>query len=56
MNKNDILDEQAKQDLLRLYGEVKADENKLQLFLAVLECVGCANEFLLVKEDMKDEF
>ena len=47
INLNDnILDEQAKDDLLLLYRDIDASNGeKRDFFWSVLECVGCEEEF-----------
>lgn len=48
-----MLDEQEKQDLVRLYKKWIENNKKLeQKFLEVLECAGCTEELNFMKEKM----
>ena len=51
--KDEMLDEQEKKDLVRLYKKWKAHNKKLeQKFLEVLKCAGCEEELECEKEKM----
>ena len=48
-----MLDNQAKDDLRRLY-ESTEDEDRKKYFWSVLECVGCEEEFKDYLFELKD--
>lgn len=43
---NCVLDEQAKEDLIRLYRSLNNKPNSRSVMIATLECVGCYQEFI----------
>jgi len=49
--KDNVLDDQAKEDLLLLYKDIDTTNiEKKDFFWSVLECVGCFEEFRIYKE------
>lgn len=52
--KDNVLDDQAKEDLLSLYEDIDtANDEKRDFFWSVLECAGCSEEFERYKESQE---